>query len=77
MKRTNLYGRALGADLYERAPKAVIAAVAVSVLTIGGDHMEDARDLFLREWWALYRAGIVPQRPPFQEPPEETEGSQS
>jgi hypothetical protein len=62
-KIKNEYSEALG-DLYEIVPKAVIAAVAVSSLTLGGDYIEEARTRFLTEWAALYTAGIVPQKPP-------------
>jgi len=60
----NEYARALTADLFDTAPKAVIAAVAVSSLTNGGDHLAEARQRFLYEWDALWMAGIVPQEPP-------------
>lgn len=52
-------------NVYEVAPKAVIAAVAVSLLSCGGDNLDAARDAFIREWWTLHENGIVPQKPPF------------
>lgn len=52
-------------EIYGSCPKAVFAAVAVSALTTGGDKLEQAADLFMDEWWALYDAQIVPQKPCF------------
>ena len=54
-------------NLYEVCPKAVFAAIAISALTDGGDRLEAAKDRLVSEWWALYRAGIVSQRPPFSD----------
>lgn len=62
-KKSNEYAKAVAA-IYEEIPKAVFAAIAVSVLTSGGDHIEDANRLVLAEWDALNRAGIVPQKVP-------------
>jgi hypothetical protein len=70
-KLLNEYANSLDADLYEKAPKAVFAAVAVSALTCGGDYLNHAHRRVLAEWWALYENGIVPQRPPFPKPPRE------
>jgi hypothetical protein len=69
----NLSERGPHADLYAETPKAVWAAIAVSEATNGGDRICEARELVLREWWALYRAGIVPQEPPLPEPIEPDE----
>lgn len=69
-KLENEYSLALG-EVYEKAPKAVFAAVAVSMLTNGGDCFAAAEDRFITEWWTLYENGIVPQKPPFPKPPEE------
>lgn len=67
----NEYQMHLG-DLFDRAPKAVLAAVAVSALTVGGGYLDQARARVLEEWWALYEAHVVAQRPPFPRPrPEE------
>lgn len=52
------------------APKAVIAAVAVSLLERlnGGEYALldpiGIQDAFLEEWWVLHSNGIVPQKPP-------------
>ena len=65
MARRNEYQSALDPKLFDACPKAVIAAIAVSVLTVGGDELAMASSRFLAEWWTLYDNGIVPQRPPF------------
>jgi hypothetical protein len=72
-KTMNEYAGAVGGKLYGRTPKAVFAAVAVSMVTNGGDHLNNARRLFLEEWWILHEAGIVPQKPPFRLTPIEGE----
>lgn len=71
MKTINPYVEELGFELYEKCPKAVLAAIAVSALTCGGDHLDKAEKRLRLEWWALYHAGIVPQRPPGSEPTDE------
>ena len=48
----NEYARATG-DLCDNTPKSVVAAIAVSALTVGGDHLDEARERVLAEWWAL------------------------
>jgi hypothetical protein len=58
----NEYAEQLG-TIFEDCPKAVFAAIAVSALTVGGDHLEDAPQRVADEWLALYQAGIVPQKP--------------
>lgn len=58
----NEYASALG-PLFEEMPKAVLAAVAVSALTIGGDEIDQAAERVAREWCVLHQTGIVPQRP--------------
>ena len=64
-KLSNEYAIYIGADLFGGCPKTVFAAIAISALTVGGDHIADARSRVIAEWWALYDAGIVPQRPKF------------
>lgn len=63
IKITNQYARELGA-VYGDMPKAVLAAVAVSALTVGGDHLDKATVRVVTEWDALHAAGIVPQPVP-------------
>ena len=58
----NAYQRTLG-DIFDDCPKSVCAAIAVSILTCGGDHLDQAKELFSAEWDALFQAGIVSQRP--------------
>lgn len=50
--------------VFDHAPKTVLAAVAVSALTIGGDYLEEAKQRVVTEWNALHAAGIVPQPVP-------------
>lgn len=61
LKKINEYAGRV-AD-YDRIPKAVFAAIAVSLLTGGGDHFEGIDDAVMREWACLHLAGIVPQKP--------------
>lgn len=70
IKVENYYSQSLG-KLYSQTPKAVFAAIAVSALTIAGDRLDEANPRIIREWWSLYRAGIVPQRPPAPDPGDE------
>ena len=58
---------------YERMPKAVLAAIAVSFTSCGGDNMDGVTDRLIDEWWALHQAGIVPQKPPVPRPSLELE----
>ena len=62
-KRYNEYAEAIGAELYDAAPKAVLAAIAVSALTGGGARLAEAPALILAEWTVLHQNGVVPQRP--------------
>lgn len=59
----NEYAAVLG-DLYNEAPKAVLAAICVSFASSGGDRLDEAAAAILAEWNTLHRAGIVPQKPP-------------
>jgi hypothetical protein len=61
--KTNEYANALG-DILDKAPKTVLAAIAVSALTTGGDEIQYARIRVLNEWQVLYDNGIVSQKPP-------------
>jgi len=60
-KTMNEYALQLG-ELYE-APKAVIAAIAVSLLSCGGDQLSQAKERFVKEWQTLNENGIIPQKP--------------
>src|SRR5258708_7158591 len=61
------YASQLSRALYEAAPKAVFAAIAVSPAMNGGTQVEDdetADRYVLREWSLLHRQGLVAQAPP-------------
>jgi hypothetical protein len=53
---------------FDRIPKSVLAAVLVSIVSTGGEHIDKAWPAILKEWWALYQAELVTQRPPESEP---------
>ncbi|MFT8445092.1 MAG: hypothetical protein ABF751_09795 [Acetobacter orientalis] len=59
---SNEYALALGA-MFDEMPKSVIAAIAVSAMTCGGDHLSDAVALVAGEWRTLHENRIVPQKP--------------
>ncbi len=59
---TNEYQSELG-KLFDEMPKAVLAAVAVSFATQGGDRLSEAQVLIAKEWGVLNQNGIVPQKP--------------
>jgi len=63
LAKGNKYAAELG-RLYDDIPKAVLAAIAVSYASTGGDHIDDAVPNILREWGILHENGIVPQKPP-------------
>ncbi len=62
MHKKNDYERAI-VDIFEDIPKAVLAAVAVSALTDGGERLSEATSAVVREWLTLQECGIVPQKP--------------
>jgi hypothetical protein len=63
-KLTNEYDRLLE-DVFDDIPKAVLAAIAVSGLTCGGDRatVEYVKYIVTTEWQILHNSGIVPQAP--------------
>jgi hypothetical protein len=63
VKIGNEYQRVIG-RLAEECPKAVLAAIAVSYASAGGDHLARAEKELAWEWQCLYDNGIVPQNPP-------------
>lgn len=63
IKLHNDYAAALG-NLFDDCPKSVFAAIAVSVLTTGGERLENAKEEILNEWKILYENRIVEQKPP-------------
>lgn len=60
--RGNEYAAKLG-KLLEECPKNVLAAIAVSVLSSGGDYLDLAAQRVAKEWDILHENGIVPQKP--------------
>lgn len=56
----NEFARALG-PVYAAAPKEVLAAIAVSSLTVGGGFLAEAGDRAALEWERLHAAGVVAQ----------------
>lgn len=68
MKLHNDYLKELPSDLYERTPKAVWAALAVSLaLRLNEDQFEAVPVALCAEWSSLHQAGVVPQKPPSPE----------
>lgn len=63
MKVKNEYAEAIR-EIYAQIPKAVLASIAVSCLTVGGDYINEATERVLEEWRILHENGIVPQKPP-------------
>lgn len=62
-KTLNNYAEQISEQLYTQTPKAVLAALVVSLLTNGGDNFEGLDEKIVAEWSALHVAGIVPQKP--------------
>lgn len=58
----NDYQRELGA-MFDEMPKSVLAAIAVSAMTCGGDNLDEAKTLLANEWRILFDNGIVQQKP--------------
>lgn len=60
------YAGQISRKLYDRIPKAVLAAIALSPNMNGGcgDVDGTADDYLLREWGLLYAQRIVSQKPP-------------
>lgn len=65
--QTNVYADAIG-DMIDRIPKSVLAAIAFSYASCGGDDFQAGVQNLIREWWVLYQNQIVPQKPPFPQP---------
>ena len=63
-KKLNNYVLGIDRELYDKTPKAVWAAIAISYATGGGDDFEIGPANIAREWQALHKSGIVPQEPP-------------
>lgn len=63
MKQSNDYARVLDRDLYDKMPKTVLAAIAVSFATELSGDISEAQDKILEEWRILNLNKIVPQKP--------------
>ena len=62
-KTTNGYSDTLSRSVFERTPKAVFAAIAVSLMANDRNVPFDQIDAaILEEWAVLNRNGIVPQK---------------
>ena len=63
-KTENSYQKILSAEFYQKIPKAVLAAIAVSyVINWQGTDQEQAEENILAEWYTLHGQGIIPQKP--------------
>lgn len=63
-KTSNEYADLIDSSLYEKMPKTVLAAIAVSfALRLAEDDFSQVQDLLVEEWDTLHTAGIVPQKP--------------
>lgn len=62
MKITNEYSSVLG-PVYERMPKAVLAAIVVSFAARISGGLDAVPTAVMDEWQVLFENGIVPQRP--------------
>jgi hypothetical protein len=50
---------------FDRTPKSVIAAIAVSFAALQSDgDFEKAKELIRQEWFLLHQGRVVPQKPP-------------
>lgn len=64
-KTSNEYADLIDNSLYEKMPKAVLAAIAASfALRMAEDDFSQVQSIMVEEWQALYDNGIVPQKPP-------------
>ena len=62
-RTTNEYQRLI-VD-YDKIPKAVLAAIAVSALNLAfcEDDLDKVNEALINEWNVLHSAGIIPQKP--------------
>lgn len=60
----NEYQEALGFEFFQKTPKSVFAALALSLAQrLCEDNTERAITLLREEWRTLHTAGIIPQKP--------------
>ena len=65
LKKQNEYQKMISDGLFEKTPKAVLAALLVSEYVNRLDLKGvDIDNNIINEWQTLYQNGIVPQRPP-------------
>lgn len=63
-KKSNSYQELLSQEFYEKCPKAVLAAIAVSfVINHQGSDADVAEEIILHEWDILHKNGTIPQKP--------------
>jgi len=63
-KKENEYQKAISRELYEKTPKAVFAALCVSLFTNWANYPFEEIDKAIKEEWdVLNKNGIVPQKP--------------
>ena len=62
--KSNEYVDVIPLEVFEKTPKAVWAAIAISLATCGGDRLDDAARAVVHEWALLNQNGIVPQSVP-------------
>lgn len=63
-KLSNQYVNTIDSRVYADIPKAVWAAIAISLATCGGDRLDDATRAIVHEWGILHANGVVPQSVP-------------
>lgn len=64
MKTGNEYTDMISPDFFDKCPKAVLAAIAVSYFYNAGSDESGITEALRVEWQLLYNQGIVPQKPP-------------
>lgn len=60
---SNCYIESLPDGMFDKIPKSVWAAIAISSLTCGGDQLSHAQKRIMDEWLALFENNIVTQKP--------------
>lgn len=64
MKTTNEYQKVIDPKLYKQMPKAILAAIAVSLARrLNGESFDETSNTLYTEWITLNQNGIIPQKP--------------
>lgn len=64
-QKENHYTGHLTSDFYSACPKAVFAAIAMSMAALNAaTDVDGIEGNLLREWYTLHMNGVVPQAPP-------------